>query len=80
MKGEIADFKQEIEDCSSAIRTAGNETGEHEKIAREEMETAQRELAQLADSVTQEAHFNGELAAQAAEAVDAFQALMDNSP
>ena len=80
MKGEIADFKQEIEDCSSAIRTARNETGEHEKIAREEMETIQRELAQLEDSVTQEAHFNGELAAQVAEAVDALQALIDNSP
>lgn len=80
MKREIAEFKHEMDDCSSAIRIARNETHEHEKTTREEMDASRREIAELEDLVAQDSHLNGELAAQVADAVDALQALINNSP
>lgn len=80
MEREIADFKHDMDDCSSAIRIARDETDKHEKIAREEMDGCQREIEQLENLVAEDSHLNGELAAQVAEAVDALQALINNSP
>ncbi|KAJ9115511.1 hypothetical protein QFC22_005269 [Naganishia vaughanmartiniae] len=80
MKVEIGKFKQDIEDCNSAIQLNETESEDYRKATREEMEHQQRMFEELEDDVGEEARQNTELAAKVVEAVDALQALIDNSP
>lgn len=80
MKAEIGNFRREIEDCNSAIQLNKTESEDHRKVTQEEMELQQRMCEELEEDVGEEARQNTELAAKVVEAVDALQALIDNSP
>ncbi|KAJ9095037.1 hypothetical protein QFC21_005830 [Naganishia friedmannii] len=80
MKAEIGNFRREIEDCNSAIQVNDTESEDYRKAAREETEQQQRLYEELEGDVGEEARQNTELAAKVVEAVDALQALIDNSP